>query len=49
MPRPKPMVLQEGHGNPHAARLLDSLSATHFRLFSTPVINVFRRPANRFA
>ena len=38
------VVLKEGHGNPHAARLLDSLSPTHFRLFSTPVINVFRRP-----
>ena len=38
------MVLKEGHGNPHAARLLDTLSATHFRLFSTPVVNVFRRP-----
>lgn len=38
------VVLKEGHGNPHAARLLDSLSATHFRLFSTPVVNVFRRP-----
>ncbi|WP_206952531.1 type VI secretion system baseplate subunit TssF [Trinickia acidisoli] len=38
------VVLKEGHGNPHAASLLDSLSATHFRLFSTPVINVFRRP-----
>ena len=38
------VVLKEGHGKPHAARLLDSLSATHFRLFSTPVINLFRRP-----
>jgi type VI secretion system protein ImpG len=38
------VVLKEGHGNPHAARLLDSLSATHFRLFATPVINLFRRP-----
>ena len=38
------VVLKEGHGNPHAARLLDALSATHFCLFSTPVINLFRRP-----
>ena len=38
------VVLKEGHGNPHAARLLDALSATHFRLFATPVINLFRRP-----
>ena len=38
------VVLKEGHGNPHPARLLDSLSATHFRLFSTPVVNLFRRP-----
>ncbi|PMS14944.1 type VI secretion system baseplate subunit TssF [Trinickia dabaoshanensis] len=38
------VALKEAHGNPHAARLLDSLSATHFRLFSTPVINLFRRP-----
>jgi type VI secretion system protein ImpG len=38
------VVLKEGHGNPHAARLLDALSATHFRLFATPVINLFGRP-----
>ena len=38
------VVLKEGHGNPRAARLLDVLSATHFRLFATPVINLFRRP-----
>jgi type VI secretion system protein ImpG len=28
----------------HATRLLDALSATHFRLFCTPVVNLFRRP-----
>lgn len=37
------VVLKEGYGNPHAARLLESLSATHLRLFSTPVVNLFRR------
>jgi len=37
------VVLKEGHGNPHAGRLLESLSAMHFRLFSTPVVNLFRR------
>ena len=37
------VALEEGHGNPHAARLLESLSSTHFRLFSTPVINLFRQ------
>jgi len=37
------VVLKEGHGNPHAARLLESLSAVHFTLFSTPVVNLFRQ------
>jgi type VI secretion system protein ImpG len=37
------VALKEGHGNPHAARLLESLSTTHFRLFSTPVVNLFRQ------
>ncbi len=37
------VALKEGHGNPHAARLLNGLSATHFRLFSTPVVNLFHR------
>ncbi|MGN6648850.1 type VI secretion system baseplate subunit TssF [Trinickia sp.] len=37
------VVLKEGHGNPHAGRLLESLSTTHFRLFSTPVVNLFSR------
>ena len=36
-------VLKEGHGNPHAGRLLESLSTAHFRLFSTPVVNLFPR------
>lgn len=38
------LVLEEGHGNPHAARLLESLSAAHFKLFATPVVNLFCRP-----
>ena len=38
------LVLKEGHGNPHAARLLESLSAAHFKLFATPIVNLFRRP-----
>ena len=37
------LILKEGHGNPHAGRLLESLSPAHFRLFSTPVVNLFRR------
>ena len=37
------VVLKEGHGNPHAGRLLESLSTTHFRLFCTPVVNLFSR------
>lgn len=37
------VVLKEGHGNPHAGRLLESLSTTHFRLFATPVVNLFRQ------
>lgn len=37
------VVLKEGYGNPHAARLLESVSPSHFRLFSTPVVNLFRR------
>jgi type VI secretion system protein ImpG len=37
------VVLKEGHGNPHAGRLLESLSFTHFRLFSTPVVNLFHQ------
>ena len=37
------VVLKEGHGNPHAGRLLAPLSSAHFRLFATPVINLFRR------
>lgn len=38
------VALKEGHGNPHATRLLESLSTAHFRLFSTPVVNLFRKP-----
>jgi type VI secretion system protein ImpG len=37
------IVLKEGYGNPHAGRLLASLSSAHFRLFSTPVVNLFRQ------
>ncbi|WP_206955364.1 type VI secretion system baseplate subunit TssF [Trinickia acidisoli] len=37
------VVLKKGHGNPHTGRLLESLSTTHFRLFSTPVVNLFRQ------
>lgn len=37
------VVLKEGRGGRHAARLLEPLSAAHFRLFSTPVVNLFRR------
>lgn len=39
------LILKEGHGNPLAARLLETLSVAHFKLFATPVVNLFRRPA----
>jgi type VI secretion system protein ImpG len=35
------VVLEEGHGSPHAARLLETLSLSHLALFATPVVNVF--------
>lgn len=38
------VVLKGAMGDAQAARLLDSLSATHFRLFCTPIVNLFRRP-----
>lgn len=38
------VVLKGAAGGSDATRLLDSLSATHFRLFCTPVVNLFRRP-----
>lgn len=38
------VVLREAVGRAQSARLLDSLTATHFRLFCTPVVNLFRRP-----
>lgn len=38
------VVLKGVVGEPRAARSLDSLSAMHFRLFCTPVVNLFRRP-----
>lgn len=38
------VVLKGAEGDSHTGRLLDSLSATHFRLFCTPVVNLFRRP-----
>ncbi len=37
------VVLREVRGNPRAARLLESLSAAHFQLFSTPIVNLFRK------
>lgn len=39
------IVLKDGYGNPQAARLLESLSPAHLRLFSTPVVNLFRQHA----
>lgn len=36
------VVLREGHGKPHATRLLETLSVSHLKLFSTPVVNLFR-------
>ncbi|MGG1946314.1 type VI secretion system baseplate subunit TssF [Trinickia sp. NRRL B-1857] len=37
------LVLKEGCGKPYAGRLLESLSSAHFRLFSTPIVNLFSR------
>lgn len=37
------IVLKEVRSDSHIARLLDSLSAHHFRLFCTPVVNLFRQ------
>jgi type VI secretion system protein ImpG len=37
------VVLKEVRGDSHVARLLDMLSANHFRLFCTPVVNLFRQ------
>ncbi|GLU34439.1 type VI secretion system baseplate subunit TssF [Trinickia caryophylli] len=38
------LILKEGHGNPLAGRLLETLSAAHFKLFATPVVNLCQRP-----
>ena len=35
------VVLREGRANLHAAPLLETLSTAHFKLFSTPVVNLF--------
>ncbi|HEX7909247.1 MAG TPA: type VI secretion system baseplate subunit TssF [Paraburkholderia sp.] len=37
------VVLKEVRSDSHVARLLDSLSAHHFRLFCTPVVNLFEQ------
>lgn len=37
------VVLKEVRGDSHVARLLDMLSANHFRLFCTPVVNLFKQ------
>jgi len=37
------IVLKEGRANPQAGRLLETLSTVHFKLFATPVVNVFRQ------
>lgn len=37
------IALGEGNSREHAAPQLESLSATHFQLFSTPVVNLFRQ------
>ncbi|RDJ99907.1 type VI secretion system baseplate subunit TssF [Paraburkholderia lacunae] len=37
------VVLKEVRSDSHVARLLDSLSAHHFRLFCTPVVNLFKQ------
>ena len=39
------LIVREMRGGSHAAGLLDSLAAHHLRLFCTPVINLFRKPA----
>ena len=37
------IVLKEMRSDSHVARLMESLSATHFRLFCTPVVNLFKQ------
>ncbi|WP_323121987.1 type VI secretion system baseplate subunit TssF [Burkholderia alba] len=37
------VVLKEVRGDSHVARLLDMLSSNHFRLFCTPVVNLFKQ------
>ncbi|KVE36718.1 type VI secretion system baseplate subunit TssF [Burkholderia sp. BDU5] len=37
------VVLRDVRSDSHVARLLDLLTASHFRLFCTPVVNLFRQ------
>ena len=37
------VVLKDVRSDSHVARLLDSLSTQHFRLFCTPVVNLFKQ------
>lgn len=37
------VVLKDVRGDSHMARLLETLSASHLRLFCTPVVNLFRQ------
>jgi type VI secretion system protein ImpG len=37
------IVLKEMRSDSHVARLMESLTATHFRLFCTPVVNLFKQ------
>jgi type VI secretion system protein ImpG len=37
------VVLKESRANANAARLLETLSTAHFKLFSTPVVNLFEQ------
>lgn len=37
------LVLQDVRSDSHVARLLELLGASHFRLFCTPVVNLFRQ------
>ncbi|CAI8694050.1 type VI secretion system baseplate subunit TssF [Burkholderia cepacia] len=37
------LVLQDVRSDSHVARLLELLTASHFRLFCTPIVNLFRQ------
>lgn len=39
------LLVREMRGGSHAAGLLDSLAAPNLRLFCTPVVNLFKKPA----